>query len=41
MMEMKKSQHDLDILIQHRNSSEKIDAETVFKDLDKNNNGKI
>ena len=41
MMEMKKSKHDLDILIQHRNSSEKIDAETVFKDLDKNNNGKI
>ena len=41
MIEMKKSQQDLDILIQHKNSSKKIDAETVFKDLDKNNNGKI
>ena len=40
-MEMKKSQHDLDILLKHRNSSEKMDAEIVFKDLDKNNNGKI
>ena len=41
LMEMKKSQQDLDKLIMHRNSSEKIDAEIVFKDLDKNNNGKI
>ena len=38
---MKKSQNDLDILLKHRNSSEKMDAEIVFKDLDKNNNGKI
>ena len=41
MMEMKKSQQDLDILIKHQNSSKKIDTEIVFKDLDKNNNGKI
>ena len=41
MVEMKKSKQDLDILIKHRNSSEKIDAEIVFKDLDTNNNGKI
>ena len=41
MVEMKKSKQDLDIITKHRNSSEKIDAEIVFKDLDKNNNGKI
>ena len=41
LMEMKKSQQALEILVNHRNPSEKIDAEIVFNDLDKNNDGKI
>ena len=41
LMEMKKSQQALDILVNRRNPSGKIDAEIVFKDLDTNNNGKI
>ena len=41
LMEMKKSQKAVNILVNHRNSSEKFEVEIVFKDLDKNNDGKI